>query len=111
MHVKKMLDKVKSSADIRLSKRVTPCWAVSSPSRRFAQARHALLGKSLTDAEAEKHATVIMKGLLGNSWDKPTSKSLHDARIAMDRKMSFSKAPRDLQDMHNQTCNLIVSKI
>lgn len=70
-----------------------------------------LLGKSLTDAEAEKHATVIMKGLLGNIWDKQTSKSLHDARIVMDRKMSLSKAPQELQDIHNRTCNLIVSKI
>jgi hypothetical protein len=29
----------------------------------------------------------------------------------MDRKMSFSKAPQDLRDMHEQTCNLIVSKL
>jgi hypothetical protein len=111
MHVKKMLDKVKSGAD------VTPIEARDAMLGCFVTIhgdslkRGMLLGKSLTDAEAEKHATVIMKGLLGNSWDKPTSKSLHDARIAMDRKMSFSKAPQDLQDMHNQTCNLIVSKI
>jgi hypothetical protein len=52
-----------------------------------------------------------MKGLLGSNWDKPTSKSLHEARVVMDRKMSFSKAPKDLRDMHDQTCNLIVSKI
>jgi len=28
----------------------------------------------------------------------------------MDQKMNFSQAPQDLQDLHDQVCNLIVSK-
>lgn len=112
MHVKKMLDKVKSGSE------VTPVEARDAMLGCFVTIHGeslkrgaVLLGKSLSDSEAEKHATVIMKGLMGKDWDNPTAKSLHDARVVMDRKMSFSKAPQDLQDMHNQTCNLIVSKL
>jgi hypothetical protein len=70
-----------------------------------------LLGKSLSDEETERHATVIMKGILGKSWEAPTADSLYEARLVMDRKMSFSQAPQDLQDLHEQVCNLIVSKV
>jgi len=91
MHVKKMLDKVNSGAE------VTPV-----------EARDAMLGCFVTI-----HGESLKRGaeLLGNDWNNPTSKSLHEARIVMDRKMSFSKAPKDLRDMHDQTCNLIVSKL
>jgi hypothetical protein len=112
MHVKKMLEKVNSGAavtPIEARDAMLGCFVTihGESLKRGAE----LLGKSLSDTEAEKHATVIMKGLLGNNWDKPTSKSLHEARIVMDRKMSFSKAPKDLRDMHDQTCNLIVGKL
>lgn len=112
MHVKKMLAKVNSGAE------VTPAEARDAMLGCFVTIHGeslkrgaALLGKSLSDEEAEKHATAIMKGLLGNQWDNPTSRSLHDARVVMDRKMSFSRAPQDLRDMHDETCDLIVSKI
>jgi len=29
----------------------------------------------------------------------------------MDQKMNFSQAPQDLQEMHDQVCSLIVSKV
>jgi len=112
MHVKKMLEKVKSGASVtpvEARDAMLGCFVTihGESLKRGAE----LLGKSLSDEETEKHATVIMKGLLGSNWDKPTSKSLHDARLVMDRKMSFSKAPQELREMHNQTCNLIVNKI
>jgi hypothetical protein len=51
-----------------------------------------------------------MKGLLGPQWDRPTQRALADARLRMDQKMNFSQAPQDLQDLHGQVCDLIVSK-
>jgi hypothetical protein len=112
MHVKNMLEKVKSGASVtpvEARDAMLGCFVTihGDSLKRGAE----LVGKSLSDAEAEKHATVIMKGLLGASWDQPTAKSLHEARLVMDRKMSFSKAPQDLREMHEQTCNLIVSKV
>lgn len=112
MYVKKMLEKARSEAPItpvEARDAMLGCFVTihGETLKRGGQ----LLGKNLSDEDTEKHATVIMKGILGTSWDKPTSKSLHDARIVMDRKMSFSQAPQDLQDLHEQVCNLIVSKV
>lgn len=111
MHVKQMLAKVRSDAAI------TPIEARDAMLGCFVTIHGetlkrgaALLGRPLNDEQAEQHATVIMKGLLGSQWDRPTKSALADARIRMDQKMNFSQAPQDLQDLHEQVCSLIVSK-
>ncbi|MDY7579244.1 hypothetical protein RGU70_13040 [Herbaspirillum sp. RTI4] len=112
MYIKKMLEKAKSDESISpLEARdaMLGCFVTihGETLKRGAQ----ILGKSLSDEQTEQHATVIMKGILGSNWEKPTSASLHDARVRMDQKMNFSQAPADLRDMHEQVCNRIVSKI
>ncbi|MFY7913251.1 MAG: hypothetical protein ACOVPA_01095 [Rubrivivax sp.] len=111
MHIKQMLAKAQSDAAI------TPIEARDAMLGCFVTIHGetlkrgaALLGKPLSDAQAEQHASVIMKGLLGPQWDRPTKAALADARIRMDQKMNFSQAPQDLQDLHEQVCTLIVSK-
>jgi len=112
MHVKDMLSKAKSDSSItpvEARDAMLGCFVTihGETLKRGAQ----LLGKPLDDAQVEQHATVIMKGLLGTQWDKPTRESLKAAKIRMDQKMNFSQAPQDLQDMHDQVCSLIVSKV
>jgi hypothetical protein len=112
MHVKNMLEKAKSEqaiTPVEARDAMLGCFVTihGETLKRGAQ----LLGKSLDDEQTEKHATVIMKGILGSNWDKPTSASLHDARIRMDQKMNFSQAPADLRALHGQVCDRIVSKI
>lgn len=111
MHIKQMLAKARSDAAI------TPVEARDAMLGCFVTIHGetlkrgaALLGKPLSDEQAEHHATVIMKGLLGPQWERPSQAALADARVRMDQKMNFSQAPQDLQDLHEQVCNLIVSK-
>ncbi|MBB2484192.1 hypothetical protein H5407_03020 [Mitsuaria sp. WAJ17] len=111
MHIKQMLAKARSDATI------TPVEARDAMLGCFVTIHGetlkrgaALLGKPLSDEQAEHHATVIMKGLLGPQWDRPSKAALADARVRMDQKMNFSQAPQDLQDLHEQVCTLIVSK-
>lgn len=111
MHIKTMLAKARSDAPISPTEArdaMLGCFVTihGETLKRGAQ----LLGKPLSDEQTEQHATVIMKGLLGPSWDRPTKQALADARVRMDQKMNFSQAPQDLQDLHEQVCNLIVSK-
>ena len=112
MHIKKMLEKAKSDqpiTPIEARDAMLGCFVTihGETLKRGAN----LLGKSLDDEQTAKHATVIMKGILGSNWEKPTSASLQDARVRMDQKMNFSQAPADLREMHSQVCNRIVSKI
>ncbi|MBC7625160.1 MAG: hypothetical protein H7232_17470 [Aeromicrobium sp.] len=112
MHIKKMLEKAKSDqpiSAIEARDAMLGCFVTihGETLKRGAQ----ILGKALNDEQTEKHATVIMKEILGSHWDQPTSRSLHEARIKMDQKMNFSQAPTDLREMHSQVCNRIVSKI
>lgn len=112
MHIKDMLAKARSTQPITNTEArdaMLGCFVTihGETLKRGAQ----LLGKSLSDDETEKHATVIMKGLLGTEWNNPSGSALHAARERMDQKMNFSKAPQDLQDLHEQVCNLIVSKV
>lgn len=112
MHVKLMLNKARSDAAI------TPVEARDAMLGCFVTIHGetlkrgaSLLGKPLTDEQTEQHATVIMKGLLGTQWDKPTKRDLENAKVRMDQKMNFSQAPQELQDLHDQVCSLIVSKV
>lgn len=112
MHIKTMLEKAKSDAAItpvEARDAMLGCFVTihGETLKRGAQ----LLGKPLDDEQTARHATVIMKGILGAHWDKPTPASLHEARLRMDQKMNFSQAPADLRDMHSQVCNRIVGKI
>jgi hypothetical protein len=66
---------------------------------------------SLSDAEAERHATIMMKGMLGVDWDATSAQRLAEVRERMDQKMNFASAPDDLRKMQDQVCTLIVSKI
>lgn len=111
MHIKQMLAKARSEAAI------TPVEARDAMLGCFVTIHGeslkrgaALLGKSLSDEQAAHHATVIMQGLLGPQWERPTKSALASARVRMDQKMNFSQAPQDLQDLHEEVCNLIVSK-
>ncbi|MBT9458530.1 MAG: hypothetical protein IV092_19630 [Burkholderiaceae bacterium] len=112
MYVKQMLTKARSDAPI------TPVEARDAMLGCFVTIHGetlkrgaSLLGKPLSDDQTEQHATVIMKGLLGTQWDKPTKQALETAKVRMDQKMNFSQAPQDLQDLHDQVCSLIVSKV
>lgn len=112
MHDKKMLEKVSFGAavtPVKACEAMLGCFVTvhGDSLKRGAEQ----LGTVPSDTEVEKRATVIMKGLRDNNWDKPTSRSLHEDRIIMDLKMSFSKAPNERPDMHDKTCSLIVSKI
>jgi hypothetical protein len=69
-----------------------------------------LLGKALSDEEAENMARTNMKTMMGDAWDKPTAKALEEVKVRLDQKMNFSKAPEDLRELHDQVCTLIVSK-
>ena len=70
-----------------------------------------LLGKALSDEEAEAMARTNMKTYMGDAWDKPTAKALADVKVRLDQKMNFSKAPKELQELHDQVCTLIVGKV
>lgn len=112
MHVKQMLTKARSDAPItpiEARDAMLGCFVTihGETLKRGAQ----LLGKPLTDEQTEHHATVIMKGLLGTQWDNPSQQALAHAKERMDQKMNFSQAPQDLQDLHDQVCTLIVSKV
>ncbi|MBH9553194.1 hypothetical protein [Inhella gelatinilytica] len=112
MHVKEMLTKATSASPITAVEArdaMLGCFVTihGETLKRGAQ----LLGKPLSDEQAEQHATVIMKGLLGTQWDRPSREALQTAKVRMDQKMNFSQAPQDLQDMHDQVCSLIVSKV
>ncbi|TXI24568.1 MAG: hypothetical protein E6Q67_02485 [Roseateles sp.] len=112
MHVKQMLAKARSSAPI------TPVEARDAMLGCFVTIHGetlkrgaSLLGKQLTDEQTEHHATVIMKGILGPRWENPSAEGLRTAKERMDQKMNFSQAPQDLQDLHDEVCSLIVSKV
>lgn len=112
MHVKKMLAKARTDAAItpvEARDAMLGCFVTIHGETLKRGAR--LLGKPLNDEEAEQHATVIMKGLLGAQWEQPTRQSLQTAKVRMDQKMNFSQAPQDLQELHDQVCSLIVSKV
>ena len=70
-----------------------------------------LLGKALRDDEAETMARTYMQTSMGEAWDKPTAQALEEVKVRLDQKMNFSRAPQDLQDLHDQVCTLIVSKV
>jgi hypothetical protein len=112
MHIKQALTKATSTAPItpvEARDAMLGCFVTihGETLKRGAQ----LLGKAMSDEQAEQHATVIMKGLLGTQWDRPSRAALQTAKVRMDQKMNFSQAPQDLQDMHDQVCSLIVSKV
>lgn len=70
-----------------------------------------ILGKNLTPEEVESHATAQMKLLMGEHFDNPTKESLAEVKPKLDLKMNFSKVDKDLKDMHDQVCTMILSKI
>ncbi len=70
-----------------------------------------LMGEKLSDEETERQARASMRSLMGADFEKPTAVSLSAAKVRMDQKMNFSKAPQDLRDMHDQVCSMIVRKV
>jgi hypothetical protein len=70
-----------------------------------------LLGEKLTDEETERQARASMRSVMGTDFEKPTAASLTAAKVRLDQKMNFSKAPQDLRDMHDQVCSMILRKV
>lgn len=70
-----------------------------------------ILGKDITPEEVENHAKVQMKMLMGDKFDYPTKESLEEVKPKLDQKMNFSKVDKDLKDMHDQICQMILTKI
>lgn len=70
-----------------------------------------LLGKALSDEEMERITRTNMQTMMGAAWERPTAAALAEVRVRLDQKMAFSKAPQELQDLHDQVCTLIVSKV
>ncbi|MBI3124045.1 MAG: hypothetical protein HYZ10_06535 [Ignavibacteriales bacterium] len=70
-----------------------------------------ILGKDLSHEEVESHAKAQMKMLMGDNYDTPSKESLNDVKPKLDQKMNFSKVDKDLKDMHDQVCNMILTKI
>lgn len=111
MHVKDMLAKARSAepiTPIEAREAMLGCFVTihGETLKRGAT----LLGKALSDEEAEAMARTNMKSYMGEAWDKPTAQALADVKVRLDQKMNFSQAPQELQDLHNQVCTLIVSK-
>lgn len=111
MHVKDMLAKARSAepiTPIEAREAMLGCFVTihGETLKRGAT----LLGKALSDDEAGHMARTNMKTMMGAAWDQPTASSLAEVRVRLDQKMNFSKAPQDLKELHDQECNLIVSK-
>lgn len=71
-----------------------------------------LLGEKLSDEETERQARASMRSVMGAAdFEKPTAASLTSAKVRLDQKMNFSKAPQDLRDVHDQVCSMIVRKL
>ena len=68
--------------------------------------RFAVFEQSLSLARAS------MRSVMGAAdFERPTAASLTAAKVRMDQKMNFSRAPQDLRDMHDQVCSMIVRKV
>ena len=112
MHVKAMLTKARSAEPItpvEAREAMLGCFVTihGETLKRGA----ALMGKALSDDEAETMARTNMKTYLGEAWEKPTAQDLAEVKVRLDQKMNFSKAPQELQDLHDQVCTLIVGKV
>ena len=71
-----------------------------------------LLGEKLSDEETERQARASMRSVMGAAdFEKPTAAALTAAKVRLDQKMNFSRAPQDLRDMHDQVCSMIVRKV
>ena len=112
MQVKEMLAKAKTAVTVNpmvAREAMLGCF-VTIHGETLKRGAH-LMGKDISDEDAERFARVTMQGLMGKSWDAPTAQDLKDVKVRLDQKMNFSQAPQDLQDMHDQVCSMIVTKV
>lgn len=111
MHVKSMLAKAQAAPAITpLEAREAMLGCFVTIHGETLKRGATLLGKALTDEQTEVLARDTMRTLMGPAFDAPTAESLGKVRVRLDQKMAFSKAPQDLQDLHEQVCTMIVAK-
>jgi len=113
MQVKDQLNKAKSAVS------VTPLYAREAMLGCFVTIHGEtlkrgamLMGEKLSDEETERQARASMRIVMGaTDFEKPTVSSLTAAKVRLDQKMNFSRAPQDMRDMHDQVCSMIVRKV
>lgn len=113
MQVKDMLNKAKTVASVSaLEAREAMLGCFVTIHGETLKRGAMLLGEKLSDEETERQARASMRSVMGAAdFEKPTAASLASAKVRMDQKMNFSKAPKDLCDMHDQVCSMIVRKV
>ncbi len=112
MHVKDQLNKAKSAVSVTpLEAREAMLGCFVTIHGETLKRGAMLMGEKLSDEETERQARASMRSLMGADFEKPTAVSLSAAKLRMDQKMNFSKAPQDLRDLHDQVCSMIVRKV
>jgi hypothetical protein len=102
MHIKEMLAKAKSDgviSPIEARDAMLGCFVTI---HGLALQRGAeLMGKDLDDAGVERHAIVIMKGLLGADWEQPSTPAWIATQASSDSDgLKPEKSRSDLTERH-----------